>query len=109
MTFKMPEEGKRKFTFFQDTDLSLTETYKVRFWARADAPMSILVAPQRREGDYGAIGSGATAQIGTDWKEYHLTIKIKDATSNGRLTFLPMEPVPAGLIQFAKFQLETTP
>lgn len=109
MTFKMPEDGKRTFDFYQDTDLSLAETFKVVFWARSDSPVNILVAPQRRDGDYGAIGSGATASIGTEWKEYHLTIKITEATSNGRLTFLPMNPIPSGLVQFSKFRLEIAP
>jgi hypothetical protein len=105
MTFRMPEEGKRKFNSHQDTDLSLAEKYRLSFWARADSQIRVLVAPQRGEGDYGAIGRGATASIGSEWKEFHLKITITEATSNGRLTFLPLDPIPAGLIQFANFRL----
>ncbi len=106
LTFTMKEEGDRWFMFFQETDLSVAQKYLVSFFARSEKPLGILVAPQRGEGDYGAIGGGSTAKLGPDWKEFHLSISIDAATSKARLTFLPLKPIPAGIIQFARFQLE---
>ncbi len=109
LTFTLPEEGGKRFSFFQNTDLSLAEKYRVSFFARSDKPLTILVGPQRGEGNYGSIGDGSTTTIGPEWKLHRLNITVREGTTLGRLVFLPIDPVPGGTVQFARFQFETVP
>lgn len=107
LTLMLPEEGDRQWSFYRNVDLSLSERYQVSFFARSDKPLKLLVAPQRGEGDFSSIGDGATATIESEWKEYQVRIPIRQATSSGRITFLGIDDIPPGVVQFANFRLES--
>lgn len=106
LTFTIPANTKCRIVFYQDLDLSLADTYELILRARADAPIGMLIAPQRAEGDYGSIGSGGTLRLTGEWQEHRVTLKVQEPTSNGRITFLADEPMPSGRVQFSDIRLE---
>lgn len=107
LTFSLREDAsERRFSFHCDTDLSQSERYRLKFWARSDAGASVLAVPQEAVPNYGSIGGGSTVKIGPTWQQHSVEFHLKELNTQGRINFLSVDPVPAGKVQFARFVLE---
>jgi len=61
--------------------------FTVSFWAKANQAVPLSASLARAYGDYGAIGSGVSATLGTAWQKYTVTLQNGAAESNARLNF----------------------
>jgi hypothetical protein len=62
-------------------------TYSVSFWAKSDAPRSIVLSASKGGPDWRSYGLWQRVFLDTDWKEYTLSFKASETASDARIQF----------------------
>ena len=67
--------------------LSANGYYTISFWAKANQAVPLTAGLARAYGDYGGIGSGVSATLGTTWQKYTVALQNGAAETNARINF----------------------